>query len=70
MAKIAPNRRLILQTRARQLLDEGNNEGTAASIMVAEELCTEPIARGVVQWVIAYNWPSPQSKRRMKPEQS
>jgi hypothetical protein len=67
MAKIPPKRRFLLQKRARELLDEGNDEATAAAIMVAEELCTEPIARGVVQWVIVYQWPSPQSKRRMKP---
>lgn len=67
MAKISYSRRNILQKRARQLLDEGNDENTTAAIMVAEELCTEPIARGIIQWVIAYNWPSPQIKRRMKP---
>ncbi len=66
MAKIPYPRRIILQKRARQLLDEGNDEGAAVTIMVSEELCTEPIARGVVQWIIAYNWPSPQSKARMK----
>jgi hypothetical protein len=45
MAKIPQPRRLLLQTRARQLLDEGNDEAATTAMMVAEELCTEPIAR-------------------------
>jgi hypothetical protein len=66
MAKLSQKNRIILQTRARQLLDEGNDEAAASAIMVTEGLCSQPIARGILQWVIAYNWPSPQSKRRLK----
>jgi hypothetical protein len=66
MAKISTRNRTILQTRARQLLDDGNDEAAASAIMVAEGLCSQPVARGILQWVIAYNWPAPQSKRRLK----
>lgn len=65
MAKIPYPKRLLLQKRARQLLDAGNDEAAASAIMVAEGLCSQPIARGILQWVIAYNWPAPKSKRRL-----
>lgn len=65
MAKLPPKKRFLLQKRTRELLDRGNDEGTATAIMVAEELCTEPIARGAVGNCIPVA--VPQNKRRMKP---
>ncbi len=64
MAKLSQRKRIILQTRARQLLDDGNNEAAASAIMVAEGLCSETIARKVVGWVKAYDWNHPQRTRR------
>jgi hypothetical protein len=64
MAKISPKKRIILQTRARQLLDAGNDEAAASAIMVAEGLCGEMVARKVVGWVKAYDWNHPQRTRR------
>lgn len=66
MAKIPKPRRLLLQTRAAQLLREGNDEGTAESMMVAEELCSEAIAKKVVEWVRVYGWPSLPTQRKRK----
>lgn len=63
MAKIPQPRRALLQTRARQLLSEGHDEDNTIAVMVNEKLCSYPIARGIVQWVIAYNWtPSPRKR--------
>lgn len=63
MAKIPQPKRTLLQTRARQLLSEGHDEANTVAVMVAEQLCSEPIAPGIVQWVIAYNWvPSPRKR--------
>ncbi len=49
MAKIPQARRLLLQRRAEQLLSEGNNEDKATQTMVAEQLCSVPIAHGIVR---------------------
>lgn len=57
MATINPSRRIRLQNRANHLLTEGNDEITTAAVMVAEQLCSEAIARKIVSWVIANSEP-------------
>lgn len=53
MAKIKTEKRRLLHKRAKQLLKTGHEEDTAVQQMVNEKLCSEPIARGIVRWVIA-----------------
>jgi hypothetical protein len=52
MAPISSRKRLLLKIRAKQLLKAGNDKATAAQVIVDEKLCSQPIALGIVQWIM------------------
>ncbi len=49
-------RKFKLRSKAEDLLTAGHDVTSAAALMVAEGLCSESIAKDVVQYVAVYGW--------------